>query len=382
MRFHIHTPRIFLLLMVVLASAAIARAEQIVPTLARLAGGPTSERGAVDGDGDEARFSFPTDVSLSGDGSFALIADAQNSTIRRINIATREVITVAGLAGQRGTADGTGATARFAYPSGVATSADGTFALVADTDNHTIRRLDLATGLVTTLAGNASTAGTTDGVGNAARFNAPADLAISAAGTFALVADTDNHSIRRIDLASGAVTTLAGNNGVPGIVDDVAQAAHFRFPRGVAISADGGRAAVADSDNHTIRLIDLASGAVSTLAGSAGIIGAQDGTATSARFAFPRGVSFAQPDVLLVADFSNSTIRRIDLASGTVTTLLGSAGETGNADRPGNAARLHFPAAISSADSTTLVADTYNHTIRLIGSATLQERAYLPLVGR
>ncbi|MBC8162766.1 MAG: hypothetical protein H7Z42_16265 [Roseiflexaceae bacterium] len=378
-----HRPIIWLCALAALALAAGgAQAAETVATLGRIAGGPAGERGTADGAGDAARFDFPAAISLNGAGSFALIADAQSSTIRRIDLPSRQVSTLAGLAGQRGTADGVGAAARFAYPSGIATSADGSFALIADTDNHSIRRLDLTSGAVTTLAGSPGRAGSADGIGTAARFNAPGALALSVDARFALVADGDNHTIRRVDLASAAVTTVAGSPGVAGSTDGAGAAARFRTPRGLAISLDGLRAAIADSDNHTIRLLDLATGAVSTAAGSAGQAGARDGAGTLARLAFPRGLAFEPGGALLIADFSNSTIRRLDLASGAVTTVFGTAGAAGAADGPGAAARLNFPAAITSAGGTTLIADTYNHGLRQVASATLQEQVFLPVAGR
>eukprot|EP01047_Picozoa_sp_COSAG01_P088250 COSAG01_NODE_20679_length_940_cov_2.700357_1_plen_289_part_10 len=119
-------------------------------------------------------------------------------------------------------------------------------------------------GSVTTVAG--SSQGSMNGIGASAQFSAPNSVAISADGTFALVADCGNHRIRRIVLASQAVTTLAGSSY--GYANGIGAAAQFRRSNGVAISADGTFALVADRWNHRIRRIVLASQAVTTLAGS------------------------------------------------------------------------------------------------------------------
>lgn len=242
---------------------------------------------------------------------------------------------------------------------------------------------DLSLPLLVRVAGSATgERGAVDGAADAARFNYPTSVSLHASGGFALIADAQNNTIRRFDLASGQVTTLAGSAGQRGEANGVGSAARFAYPSGVALSADGSFALVADSDNHLIRRIDVMTGNVTTLAGSTGLPGAADGSGPAAHFAFPRGIAFTADGAALVADFSNSTIRRIDLTNGAVTTLLSSAGATDNTDAAGSAAQLDFPAGIAVGGSVTLIADTYNHTLRRVGVVTLQARAYLPLAVR
>ncbi|MDQ2996524.1 MAG: hypothetical protein M3R61_05635, partial [Chloroflexota bacterium] len=176
----------------------------LVSTLA----GSVRVSGSADGVGSAARFSDPSGVSLSADGTIALVADTQNHTVRKIVVATGAVTTLAGNAGSPGGANGVGPAARFFHPEGLALSADGTIALVADTDNHTIRKIVVATAEVTTLAGSPGSPGSANGIGDGARFSSPGAVALAAG--FALVADTGNHTIRRIDLTTAAVTTLVG----------------------------------------------------------------------------------------------------------------------------------------------------------------------------
>jgi hypothetical protein len=170
-------------------------------------------------------------------------------------MATASVSTLAGTSGVAGSTNGVGTMSQFNFPIGVAISADGTYALVADRDNHLIRRIDMATASVSTLVGISGSFGFTNGVGTNSRFNQPRGVAISADGTYALVADSGNHLIRRINMTTASVSTLAGTSGVAGSTNGVGTNSQFRNPYGVAIFADGTYALVADWNNHLIRRI-------------------------------------------------------------------------------------------------------------------------------
>jgi DNA-binding beta-propeller fold protein YncE len=152
--------------------------------------------------------------------------------------------------------------------------------LVADRDNHLIRRIDIATASVSTLAGTPGSSGSTNGVGTSSQFSNPSGVAISADGTYALVADLSNHLIRRINIATASVSTLAGTSGSSGSTNGVGTSSQFRNPSGVAISADGTYALVADLSNHLIRRIDMTTASVSTLAGTSGSFGSTNGVGT------------------------------------------------------------------------------------------------------
>jgi sugar lactone lactonase YvrE len=154
------------------------------------------------------------------------------------------VTTLAG--SSRGYADGTGTAAQFALPAGIA--ADGENLYVADSGNHRIRKIVIASGVVTTLAGD-GTAGYADGRGAAAQFNRPGGVAVD--GGVLYVADQNNHRIRKIVIASGEVTTYAGST--QGYADGRGTAAQFNAPYSIAVY--GGKLYVTDTLNHRIRVI-------------------------------------------------------------------------------------------------------------------------------
>lgn len=331
-----------------------------VTTLAGTAG----TAGTADATGAAARFRFPLGVAADSTGAI-YIADTDNHTVRKVTSAG-VVTTLAGTAGSSGTADGTGAAARFNKPASVAVDASGNV-YVADTLNHTIRKVT-STGVVTTIAGTAGVAGAVNGIGAAASFNGPQGVALNADGTVLFVADTNNHTIRRIALDTNTVTTFAGSAGVAGTANGTGTAARFRAPTGLAVAANG-TVYVADMDNHTVRAITSA-GAVTTLAGHPEAKAAADGTAGAARFSGPAALALGSGGTnLYVVDSDNHTIRRIVVSSGAVTTSAGLAGTSGTADGAGSTARFKGPSGIALVNATTLaIVDTENHTVR---SATL-----------
>ena len=306
--------------------------------------------GFRDGEAARAAFADPFAVAVSDDGAVIYVADAgDNNRIRRVT--ARGVTTLAG--GREGFRDGPRGEAAFHTPSGLGIGRDRAV-YVADTGNHAIRRV-APDGTVTTVAG-AGRPGYRDGGAIDALFDGPMGLAVARDGTI-YVADTYNDRIRRID-TDGIVSTVAGS-GAPGHADGAASSAQFDTPCGLAIET-GGSLIVADSNNHALRRIDVENGSVSTirpiamgpddvslfrpvgvavgrgeavfvtdrrgrivqvlpdgfarlLAGR--IPGFADGVGAGGRFFNPTGLAVDPEGALVVADAGNYVIRRISPAT-------------------------------------------------------------------
>jgi len=293
----------------------------------------------------------------SGDYSGPMTGNVTGQTLS-CAAAQAEVTTLAGST-TLGSANGTGSAAAFDDPAGVAVNAAGDI-YVADSGNNEIRMVTPA-GVVTTLAGS-TTAGSANGTGSAASFDAPQGVAVNAAGDI-YVADSGNDEIRMVTPA-GVVTTLAGSPTL-GSANGTGSAASFDDPTGVVVDS-AGDIIVADTDNNEIRLVTPA-GVVTTLAGST-TAGSADGTGSSASFYHPTGVALDASGNIYVADFGNNEIREITPA-GVVTTLAGST-TAGDANGTGSAASFFGPLGVTvDASGTVYVTDGLNNEIRAVTPA-------------
>ncbi len=279
--------------------------------ISTLAGNALSQ-GSTDGGAATAKFNEPNGLVLNTDNSL-LLADTSNAALRQIS-AVGAVTTFAGTSGSKGSTDATGTAARFSAPVGLARDGSGNY-YVADQTNHTIRKIS-ASGVVTTLAGTAGQSGSVDGTGAAARFNLPTGITCNAQGDL-YVSDLGSHLIRKVT-AAGVVTTLAGQASVSGSSDGSGTAARFFKPAGLAIDSVG-NVYVADMGNSTLRKIS-ASGVVSTLAGLPTIDGLMDGAGSNAWFAEPQGLTLDSAGNIYVADTANAVLRKVT-PEGLVTTL-------------------------------------------------------------
>lgn len=323
-----------------------------VSTLAGIVGTP----GFADGAGLTARFNAPEGLCVVQSGLNAgviYVADTGNHVVRRIS-PDGLVTTVAGGvqlgAGVQGYVNNiNGSDARFRSPRGITARADGSVLFVADSGNHAIRRIDTVSTAVTTLAGadpagGLGTSGTADGTGSGARFNSPASLTLDntlvAGDPTMWVADTGNHSIRRVTLG-GIVLTVAGStSGQSGFQNGAGTAARFDSPSGIVSDASSTPSAVvlfiADRNNHQIRRLQASSGQVTTLAGST-TSGSANGVGPAASFNGPAGLAFrggASPEIV-VADAGNHTLRSIGSltpTAGTVSLRAGQVGVIGSRD--------------------------------------------------
>jgi hypothetical protein len=339
---------------------ASAQSNYATPYLVSTIAG-TNSAGTADGSPAQARFSSPGAVAVVRP-DVVYVADSNNHTIRKITVG-QGVTTLAGEPGVSGFRNGNGKEARFSTPNGVAVDLSGNV-YVADTANHLIRKIT-PDGTVTTFAGLPGASGLVDGSLTAARFFSPWGIAVDLLNNIVYVADSANHVIRKI--SANEVSTLAGGTGptVFGSNDGVGRAARFGSPRGVAVNFFKGDVYVADRDNNLIRKI-TSTGMVSTLAGIADrTSGSVDGTGSGARFNSPYSVT-VDPffETVYVVDAANCTIRKVT-PSGVVTTLAGLTNVVGTVDGVGSAARFSSPHGIAIADDGSLfIADSNNHMIR------------------
>lgn len=323
----------------------------------RTVAGPTTGGGYLDGAGTNARFSGPTNAVVCAGSIF--VADTGNHVIRRISGGV--VTTFAGALTEEGSADGERTAARFSLPMGIA--ADSQCDLyVADTGNHTIRRI-AAFGTVSTLAGAAGSAGLVNSSDRLqARFNAPQDLAVDLSGRV-WVADTGNNAVRLI-AANGSVSTLSTTGEPRGITLDGngdALVAMFATKGSIVRIAPSGQRTpvstgtgayydVAWTADGTVYAADFYSavvvrvepnGSVTTVAGTRDKSGHVDGTGSDARFYQLTGLAADSDGTLLVVERLNCDVRRVTPA-GEVTTVAGSAPAFGVAvDGPASAARFN-----------------------------------------
>lgn len=340
-----------------LGGAIQGKALSLSSIVTTIAGSTTP--GSNDGVGTAARFNFP--ASITTDGTNFYIADSANNEIRKMVIASGEVSTFAGST-TAGTTNAIGTAARFNNPIGI--TMDGTNLYVADTDNNRIRKIVIATGEVTTFAGAASESGSIDGIGTAARFYGP--WAITTDGVNLYVADTKNCTIRKIVIATSEVTTLAGGyhgDGItpPGSADGIGTAAEFYLPSG--ITTDGTNLYVADSGNHKIRKVVIDTAEVTTLAGST-TPGSADGIGAAASFFYPMGI-MSDGVNLYVSEIRNSNIREIVMSTGEVITIAGST-SIGSSDGIGTAASFYYPSSLTTDGTYLYVCDAWNHQLRRI----------------
>ncbi len=273
---------------------------------------------------DQADIGSATDIDQEVAGSFTVIT---GNNIKRLSVDLTTIAPVAGMQGS-GSADGAAAVASFNQPFGLTHDAAGNV-YVADSGNGTIRRI-ASDGTVSTLAGLAGNPGSVDGTGSAARFDSPAGIAMGTDGDL-YVADRNTHLIRRVTTA-GVVTTYAGSTN--GFLDGAPLTAKFSSPWGVAVAANGD-VLIADASNNRIRRIVRAgnvAGSVETLAGNGTANAADaDGTGVAATISQARAIVL-RGNVLTVRD-TFGLLRQIDLTTKVVTTFAGSRtlGE-GNAD--------------------------------------------------
>ncbi|MEO8456772.1 MAG: thioredoxin-like domain-containing protein [Chloroflexota bacterium] len=309
--------------------------------------------------------SFPGTVLAEPVSGRLFIADSDNN---RILISSLDGALQKSIgSGKQGFLDGTSAAAEFNQPQGLALSADGDTLYVADTRNHAVRTVDLATGDVKTLAGNGTRA---QDVPAAGAGGSSVDLAspwgLQLVGNTLYVAMAGTHQIWQIDVTTGVTQTFLGS-GQEGIAEGKPAEAKLAQPNQITINDS--TLYWVDPESSGVRSYALTGGDVKTIAGS-GLFdfGDQDGAKGDAKLQHPQGIAFAN-GTLYVADTYNHKIKTVDPNTGDVKTVAGT-GAAGDADGNGTAASLDEPGGLSVANGSLYIADTNNNAIRVFDLAT------------
>lgn len=237
------------------------------------------------------------------------------------------------------------------WPRGITT--DGKSLYVTDRGSALIRKIEISTGVITTLAGTGKD-GNSDGIGKLASFNKPGGITTDGKNLY--IIDNLGHSIRKLIISTGEVTTIAGSKNCDDYVDGIGKSACFNKPRG--ITTDGKYLYITENKNHLVRKIEISTGEVSTLAGTVSP-GWADGIGKSAKFNVPAGITTDGTN-LYVTDEDNHMIRKIEISSGKVTTLAG----TGSIGGKGRSVGFHYPLAITTDGKNLFIADYDNHIIK------------------
>ncbi len=304
--------------------------------------------------------SYPGKIEVDREGKRLFLTDSNHNRVVVFR-PDGEITHVIGT-GEAGTADGSLEETEFFRPQGMAYDPRDGSLYVADTENHTVRRVDLEAGTVETVLGTGEQGGyRSGGRGTDLALNSPWDLTIL--GDHLYIAMAGPHQLWRMDLRTREAERYAGS-GREDIVDGPRERAALAQPSG--IDTDGARIFFADSEVSAVRLVQ--DDQVRTLVG-AGLFdfGDIDGPVGKARFQHPLGVLWNEGTVL-VADTYNHKVKLIDLEIGSVHTLVGT-GESGYADGPGRHAMLSEPNDVALLDGNLYIADTNNHQVRLFDPA-------------
>jgi sugar lactone lactonase YvrE len=345
----------------VLSAAVSARAT--VGTIDTIAGTGTAGIAGDGGPAIAAELNHPRQLAVDAAGN-VFVAEVDNHRVRRIDpggTISSVAGTTAGFSGDLGPATA----AQLRRPVDVAVDTGGNV-FVADLDNHRIRRIDAVTGIITTVAGTTGGFSGDGGPATAAQLFAPYSIAVDTGGNL-FIGDLGNQRVRRVDAVSGIITTVAGT-GTPGFSGDGGPAIAADLYQPIDVVVDGaGTFLVADFSNQRVRRIDGATGVITTVlgTGTAGTAG-DGGLGTAAETAGPVGLTFDMDGSLFVVELDNRRVRRIDAASGLVFTVAGTgaAGTSGDGG-PATAATMEGPfGAALAADGALLVADRLGHQIR------------------
>ncbi|QNI37759.1 NHL domain-containing protein [Edaphobacter albus] len=324
-------------------------------TITTIAGNGTRGYSGDNNPATSAQLSLPGSVSADGSGNL-YIADYGNNLIRKVDATTGIITTVAGNGSAGYSGDhGPAIAAQLNNPIRVSVDGAGNF-YIADVGNSRIRKVDATTGIITTAADNLAI---------------PNDVVADGSGNL-YIAESLNRRIRKVDAATGIITTVAGNSSSGYSGDNgPATSAQLNYPNAVAVDG-AGNLYISDYGNSRIRKVDAATGIITTVAGN-GTLGysGDNGPATSAQLRTSVGVSIDNASNLYIAEAGNNRIRKVD-ATGIITTIAGNGSSGYGGDNgPATSAQLNNPNSIFVDGAGNLyIADFGNDRIRKVDVST------------
>ena len=339
-----------------------------IPGIGTITGG---SGGASDPQRSAVSIESPRAVAVDKEGNLYVADQAQHRVLRLDRAGRLGIVAGTGKEGFGG--DGGPATeASLANPTGLALDAAGNL-FIADMRNQRVRRVDAKTGIISTVAGNGRQGFSGDGgPADQASLFLPGGVAVDRSANL-FIADMRNYCVRRVDMVSGTISTVAGN-GRYGYKGDGGPAVEARLGFVSSLTLDkAGNLYIVDDNNHRVRRVDATTHVITTVAGDGGRCYRGDGTlARSSGLLDPSSVAFDAHNDLYIADVSWNRIYRVDSTTGVITAVAGNGLERFAADGgPAINASLAAPTGIALDSSGNLyIADLANHRVRRIDART------------
>jgi streptogramin lyase len=361
--------RIVLLVSAVVAASDVLLADEaIITTIAGT--GKTADAGSDSSLGIETNVGQPFGVEIGPDGAL-YITEVQNHRVRRLDLKTGSISSVAGNGKQGYSGDGGPATeASLNEPYEVRFDVEGNMFFV-EMQNHLIRRVDHKSGVISTVAGTGKAGyGGDGGPATEAVLSSPHSIAFDDAGLL-YVADIGNHRIRRIDLKANKIETIAGN-GEKKLAVEGQQATGNPLLGPRALVIDGDTLWIALREGHSVWRMSLKEGVLHRVAGTGRSGYSGDGQAAlAATFNGPKGIAVGPDKCVYVVDTENQAIRRIDPKTGKISTVAGSGPQhrgAGGDGGPATKGELDRPHGICvGRDGAIYIGDSENHRVRRVG---------------